>query len=157
MIAIALLYFNFFTSLYVEAFLIGVFPIWAEVIASTITKVEPAREKRKSLLYIDAIIDMLVFILVPAAWCYTVLKPSAYEATHIAIFIIFGASRLVNFVKNGLSKEGTFSGLPVTYTGYIWLVVVLLAELQFHYFSYLIIALAGFAMVFKKIQIHPSR
>ncbi len=131
------------------SFLIGVLPIWLEVLASNLTKVEPARERRLNIKIIDNIVDGIVFILVPAIWYSVHQGPDAPILIFVLIFALAGIWRLVKFVKNGLS-ENFFVGLPVTYTGYLWPLLILMEKIPHHNLLILILA---WAMNSKHIKI----
>lgn len=132
----------------ISSILIGVLPIWFEVLASFLTKVEPSQEGRLGIRIIDNIVDGIVFILIPAVWY------SHFQGTIVTtfIFIIAGIWRLVKFVKNGLSKN-YFTGLPVTYTGYVWPALILLNQFPYHNFILIILA---WAMNSKHIKIKAA-
>ncbi len=155
--AICLIYFDVLPSVYAQAFFIGIFPIWAEVVASYITKIEPARVKQKKLLYIDAATDLFTFILVPCLWYLIVLQTHMFDLVAIMLFVVCGAYRLIRFVKQGLDDDGMFRGLPVTYTGYLWIVVATSVNFMFFYLPSIVIILAGLAMVSRRIRLRPSR
>lgn len=148
-------------SLPLQAFLIGIFPIWSEVLASYTTNVEPARVQNKFLIYLDGVMDVFVFILVPSFWFWLVTGKTQIEFFGLLIFFCCGFFRIIRFITKGLNREGKFSGLPVTYTGYIWIVLIGIYEMNIaglsSYLSLVLLVIVSIAMVTKKIQISPSR
>jgi hypothetical protein len=138
-----------------QAFLVGICPIWFEVIASYVTKVEPAKEKRRKWVVADAIADATAFIILPALWYF----PFTESASKLALvfFISSGIARITRFVMEGLNPAGSFEGLPVTYTGYLWCVLVLISNIESNYGPAILLVIISVAMVTKQIQIRPSR
>lgn len=141
-------------NIYSQAFLIGILPIWAEVLTSQRLKVEPAYEHRFLVRSIDNLVDLICFILIPPLWFYA--KVSIVDTQAIMLFMILGTGRLVYFVKKGLDPDGYFIGLPVTYTGYIWVVLVGVAALNLELLVNGIIILFAILMVSPFIRIKPS-
>jgi hypothetical protein len=127
------------SSTLIQAFFIGILPIWVEVAISLILKVEPSQEKRKSILFLDAAIDAFSFLLVPAFWFYT----QNYQVWPIAIFVLSGLWRLQNFLRLGLVSNQYFIGVPVTYMGYLWILVILIPNQMI---QNILIVMAGFSM-----------
>jgi hypothetical protein len=134
------------------SFLIGVLPIWFEVLASFLTKIEPAREQRFIIKTIDNLVDSVVFILMPAIW-YSFFQK--IDLT-IIIFILAGIWRLIKFVR--LKKVGDFFiGLPVTYTGYIWPILILTNKIAYHNILLIILAWAMNSQLIKiKVPIYET-
>jgi hypothetical protein len=113
------------TSFYLQAFLVGILPIWAEVLASFLQKVEPARATSVWFLKSDALVDGLVFLIFPSMWFFHMYPTVNYFLIFSnMIFIVAGIYRILRFLKTGLTADGSFIGLPVTYTGYQWLLYV---------------------------------
>lgn len=142
-----------------QALAVGVFPIWVEVVASFFTRVEPAREKNRRLLQADAAADIFCFLLAPLGWYLSSRQqqdPFIYAAS--LVFLTCGLYRICRFLKKGLSKDGYFSGLPVTYTGYLWPILVLLPENAWGKSLVAIsLAIVSWAMVSSHISIKASR
>lgn len=130
------------------SFFIGVLPIWMEVLTSFLTKVEPSREKNITLKIIDNVVDGMVFILIPAIW-YSISQELSIATF---IFVIAGILRLVKFVRNGLSGN-FFIGLPVTYTGYVWPLLILMNQIPYHN---IILVILAWAMNSKHIKIKAT-
>lgn len=137
-----------------EAFVIGVLPIWLEVSATLLTKVEPSRVQSRPLLRADAIVDASTFLFVPVIW-YWRLDPTPGVFTSIALcaFLISGLWRIGRFLKTGLTAQGEFVGLPVTYTGYVWPVLAVLNEGGWRNASAIFLLPLAWAMVSKRIRI----
>ena len=131
-----------------SSLLIGVLPIWFEVLVSFITKIEPSREGRLTIKIIDNVVDGIVFIIIPAVWYSYFHGPNFITY----IFVSAGIWRLINFVKKGLMGN-YFTGLPVTYTGYVWPVLILLNQFPYHNFILIILA---WAMNSKHIKIKAT-
>ncbi|MGE5086107.1 MAG: hypothetical protein ACM3MG_07365 [Bacillota bacterium] len=144
-------------GLYLQAFLIGVLPIWSEVFVSFLLKYEPAREKQKNLLLIDAIVDGLVFVIIPVGWLWFALNPGDIFLFPLLCFLGAGIYRLVRFLKGGLSDRGYFQGLPVTYTGYVWLPLSYLCAVKLSWLAIVILLVLSFLMATKKEFIKASR
>lgn len=142
---------------YLQGLLIGVLPIWSEVLASFLLKYEPARENNKSLLLVDAIVDGLVFVIVPVGWFWFMLKPDGVLLFPLLCFLGAGMYRLIRFFKSGLSGKGYFQGLPVTYTGYIWLPLVFVLNFKLPWLAAAILVASSFLMATKKEFIKASR
>ena len=140
-------------SLYLEAFLLGILPIWSEVLASNITKTEPSLEKDRNKLYLDGVLDALVFIIIPSVWYYLSLAESTDEKIALIFFIFCGLTRLFQFVRKGLNHDGYFRGLPVTYTGYMWLVLALLKNYEANKAASITLVLVSILMITNKIKI----
>ncbi len=132
----------------VNSFFIGVLPIWLEVLTSFLTKVEPSRETRLNFKILDNVVDGITFIITPAIW-YSLVQGLDVA---IIIFILAGLWRLIKFVKNGLT-ENCFIGLPVTFTGYVWPLLILMSKIPYH--NLLLIILA-WAMNSKHIRIKAT-
>lgn len=145
------------SSIWIQAFLIGIFPIWIEVLASSITRTEPARTRNKFLLYLDGVIDLFVFIVIPAIWFWSSTVKTEILFLVLVMFIGCGFFRIIRFMVKGLNSEGKFSGLPVTYTGYVWIIMMGLDHLKLSYLSFVFLIIVSLAMITKKIQISPSR
>lgn len=146
---LSLTYFK--NTAFMSSLLIGVFPIWAEVIASYITKVEPSKERRLKIKISDNVVDGIVFILIPAIW-YFKTQGQNFIIIFILIFIIAGIWRLIKFVKTGLI-ENYFTGLPVTYTGYVWPLLILMQKIPYHN---IILVILAWAMNSKHIKIKAT-
>lgn len=150
--------FLFTKQFLLQSALIGVLPIWSEVAASTLTKVEPAREQRQFLLRIDALIDVTVFLLVPAAWFALKVSANFIVLLGLCFFIFCGIWRILRFLKTGLDQSGSFQGLPVTYTGYLWPVLCLLPQTTIGDLITVVLLIAlSYAMISSKIRIKASR
>jgi hypothetical protein len=153
---IGLLSIYFHSSPYIQAASIGVLPIWFEVFSCYFLKIEPARETNAKILLIDAIVDAWCFLILPPLWLIHAFSFTVAEYLTLILFTIAGLYRLHRFLKTGL-KNGQFEGLPVTYTGYFWIIAVFL--LIHDYNSVVIFLLIGlsFAMITKRIKINPSQ
>lgn len=145
-------------SPYFAAFSIAILPIWAEVAVCWITKVEPAREKSRVKLRIDAAIDATCFLALPCLWfLHWSLTPSVYLVAALAIFFFAGIYRLLQFLKNGLNSDGKFSGLPLTYTGYMWIVLVFIENNLILPLDIILLLSLAFLMLYSKLKIPASR
>ncbi|MFM6928631.1 MAG: hypothetical protein ACKOX6_09210 [Bdellovibrio sp.] len=144
-------------DIYLQGFLIGVLPIWSEVFASFLLKYEPAREGNKSLLLVDAVVDGLVFVIVPVGWFWFTLQPEAILIVPLLVFLGAGMYRLFRFLKRGLAQSGYFQGLPVTYTGYVWLLLIYLVEVKLFWLALAILLTLSFLMATPKEFIKASR
>lgn len=154
LLGLAIIAFNPELSLYLHAFLIGILPIWSEVLASRITNIEPAQEKNKKWLWVDALIDAWVFLFVPSGWFFWVANENTpLRISALFIFVMSGLWRLYHFVKKGLSLDGYFRGLPVTYTGYLWLLLILLKNNNLQSLIEPFLFLISWGMVTPKIKI----
>jgi hypothetical protein len=144
-----------------QAFLIGIFPIWSEVLASYLTKIEPARVQNRFLVYLDGVIDLFVFIFIPSFWFWMASGKAPIVFFGLLLFVCCGFFRIIRFVTKGLNSEGNFSGLPVTYTGYLWIVLIGIYQMKLgslsSYLFLVLLVIVSIAMVTKKIQISPSR
>src|SRR5512135_3517745 len=97
--------------LVVRAFVVGVLPIWGEVAASFLLKVEPARERSRKWLLSDAIADALAFLVVPSLWFWLVASQhSWYLAATLLFFVAAGIWRIIRFLRFGLDASGYFQG-----------------------------------------------
>jgi len=128
---------------------LGILPVWAEVVASLVTKTEPGREGRFGVRLIDNLVDGYVFILVPSLW-WAYFHPAAWG---LLLFVPAGVFRLQRFVRRGLSAAGMFEGLPVTYTGYLWVVLQLVDH---YWFTQIAFSVMGLLMVSFWIKVKPS-
>jgi hypothetical protein len=133
--------------------LLGILPIWFEIATTAWTGIEPARETRKAWRWMDAVVDGLVFVWVPTG-LFLREHPESFGVS-LFVFAAAGTFRLVRFVGKGLGPTGTFSGLPVTYTGYVWLLVAW-GWPHIQWISLIWFAL-GIAMVYPGIRMRPSR
>ncbi len=108
---------------YAAAAAIGILPIWLELAATRLTGCEPSLEKRLLWRAVDNGVDAASLVVLPAAWfaCVTRLGWPAYAG--LAVFAGCGLFRLIRFVRKGLLGDQFFEGLPVTYTGYAWVVL----------------------------------
>ncbi len=141
----------------VQAFLIGIAPIWSEVLISQLTNIEPAREKRQALLITDALVDIISFILVPMIWYFNLNKPSSYLVqVSLTLFLLSGIFRILRFLRNGLDDRGYFSGLPVTYTGYTWILITAVNNFDSTYIPTTLLICLSWAMLSKHIKIPAS-
>lgn len=119
-------------SRFLQALWIGILPIWLEVGITLSTGVEPSLETRPAWKRADACADLIAFVLVPSFWFlgWVIREKSAFELVAIgagvAAFVFCGFYRVIRFVRNGLVDGQFFVGLPVTYTGYLWLVLTVL-------------------------------
>jgi hypothetical protein len=136
--------------------LLGILPIWLEVLASTLKRVEPAREQRQAWKLADLIADACSFVLVPCAWLLMSADGSVMILTGVSLFFCAGLYRLMRFYKTGLIG-GTFLGLPVTYTGYIWVVEIFLVQRNNHIIILITLALAAWLMTTRRVRIKPSQ
>lgn len=143
---------------YLQAFLIGVLPIWSEVLASRLTRVEPARETRSSLLFADALADSTSFLIAPAIWFLNLTAQHApFVLAALVLFVGAGLFRIYRFLRQGLDANGYFTGLPVTYTGYVWIILIGAGSWDLNTLPALVLALLSWAMVSKRIRIRASR
>ncbi len=141
----------------VQAFLIGVIPIWSEVLMSRLTNIEPAREKRKLLLFIDALADIASFLLAPVIWYFNFDKPSSYLVQiALILFLLTGIFRILIFLRNGLDGNGCFTGLPVTYTGYVWILLTAVNAISPTYVPAMLLICLSWAMLSKHIKIRAG-
>ena len=142
-----------------QATFIGILPIWFEVIASTLTKVEPARENRRSFLIADALIDISVFLLIPSAWFAWNRPQHPLHLVCLGVFVFCGIWRIHRFLKIGLDHTGSFQGLPVTYTGYLWPVLFLISENipSGQIVSGMLLLATSYAMISSRLRIKASR
>jgi len=137
------------------AAVLGILPIWFEVAASRALDIEPGFESRKVFRALDALVDAVVFVLVPAFWYLTVTARDWPVWTAVLGFVFCGIFRLIRFALQGLSADGQFEGLPVTYTGYLWPLIVALERISI-WLPIPMILLASAAMVSHRIRISPS-
>lgn len=144
-------------SVYLQAFLIGILPIWSEVLASRITRVEPSLEKSKKWLIADAVVDALVFLIVPGGWFLWMTHEARFvEGAAVLIFVLGGVWRLINFTRTGLNTDGYFRGLPVTYTGYLWILLILCRSVNGEWLVAPLLLLVTWAMITRRIKIKVS-
>ncbi len=141
---------------YLQSFVIGILPIWLEVLASTLLRYEPSREKNPLWLRLDAVIDTVTFVVVPTIWFCSVSEPRGLFLG-LVVFVTSGCARILRFLENGLSSEGAFTGLPVTYTGYLWSIFVFFEDQNFTVLTLAFLFTASWAMLSKNIKIKASR
>jgi phosphatidylserine synthase len=141
----------------VVAATVGVLPIWLESAATRLTGCEPSLEKRLLWKVVDNGIDAMSFVLLPVAWFASVTCLGWPAYVGLITFACCGIFRLIRFVRGGLLSEQFFEGLPVTYTGYAWIVLVILDRWEQTWIALaLLLALSG-AMVSTRIHIRRTQ
>jgi hypothetical protein len=142
---------------YVVAAAIGVLPIWLELAATRLTGCEPSLEKRPLWKVVDNGIDAISFVVLPVAWFASVTRLGWPAYLGLVTFTCCGFFRLIRFVRKGLISDRFFEGLPVTYTGYSWVVLAVLDRWQQSWIALvLLLALSG-AMVSTRIRIRRTQ
>ena len=153
-------------SPFLQALWIGIIPIWLEVGMTLSSGVEPSLETRTGWRWADACADLLAFILVPSFWFleWVSREKSGVElaviGAGIAAFVFCGFYRVIRFVRNGLVDGQFFVGLPVTYTGYLWLVLTVLIYTLGRasvFVGSVLLLIAAYAMVTHRIQIRRTQ
>jgi hypothetical protein len=136
---------------------IGVLPIWLELAATRLSGYEPSLEKRPLWRVVDNSIDAVSFVLVPVAWfaCVTRLGWPAYVG--LVAFAGCGIFRLIRFVREGLLSDQFFEGLPVTYTGYAWVVLAALDQWEQTWIALALLLALSWAMVSTRIHIRRTQ
>ena len=136
---------------------IGVLPIWLELAATRLTGCEPSLEKRPLWKAVDNGVDAVSFVLLPVAWfaCVTCLGWPAYGG--LAVFAGCGLYRLIRFVRKGLLSEQFFEGLPVTYTGYAWVVLAAIDQWDQPWIALALLLTLSYAMVSTRIRIRRTQ
>lgn len=131
----------------------GILPIWLEVLASKFTRIEPSRETRSSWKIIDFFSDLCVFVLIPPL-IFLWASDSTFELRlAVLCFVGLGLLRLLRFLKCGL-RDGYLVGLPVTYTGYLWLPLFYVAQWN-SWIACIILLGVSFWMVSERFKIKP--
>jgi hypothetical protein len=143
--------------IFIQGFAIGVLPIWSEALASRLLKFEPAREVQKYWLYVDAATDIAVFLMAPLVWLCLSSSGGFLLQFGMTVFLAAGLFRIGRFLKSGLDSSGYFQGLPVTYTGYIWPIMMLAPSNWLAQIATAILLAAGVAMVLPHRFIKASR
>ena len=136
---------------------IGILPIWLELAATRLTGREPSLEKRLLWKVLDNGCDAVSFVLLPVAWfaCVTRLGWPAYAG--LAAFAGCGTFRLVRFVRKGLVSDQFFEGLPVTYTGYAWVVLAAIDQWGQPWVALALLLCLSYAMVSTRIRIRRTQ
>jgi hypothetical protein len=155
LIGIGIAYF-YPSQLTLQGATLGLAPIWLEVIACHLAKVEPGRETRNFWLSLDAVTDIVVFLLLPALWFNLAFLPSWWVIAATFGFVGAGLCRIYRFLKTGLVR-GAFEGLPVTYTGYFWGVGAFLRRAQLTDLSVIVMVFLSVSMIHRGIRIRPSQ
>jgi len=119
---------NIVSALWPQAFFIGILPIWLEVLCSTLLKVEPSQEKNRLILYLDAVVDSISFLFIPCWWFFM----NGGDLIPLLVFIVSGIWRLQNFLRKGLVNGKYFVGVPVTYMGYLWMILIFIPNHLIH-------------------------
>lgn len=147
---------------YIIAFILGILPIWSEVLTTKITKIEPALTKSKKWLVIDALVDAFSFVLIPSSWFgihtikQTISVNQKMQLLALFAFVACGLWRLIQFVRTGLNKDNYFRGVPVTYMGYLWILLILLENLNLQILTSFVLLLASWSMISKHIKVKVS-
>jgi hypothetical protein len=141
-------------SLWVGAAGLGILPIWLELLTTWATGVEPSLEPRKLWRYADAVVDILVFAVIPAFWVGVQFPSLGFD---LCVFTFAGVYRVVHFLRKGLVGGLYFEGLPITYTGYLWLPLVLLLERGIALFALVLLYTASFLMVWTRLKIKRTQ
>lgn len=150
--------FFYFPSLrpYLQTAILGIAPIWLELLACKLFQVEPGAERRKNWRLMDAAADSFSFLLMPVAvfLALTCLDPGTHWSLPLSagVFLAAGLFRIARFLREGLT-DGCFLGLPVTYTGYLWPLLAFLVDKKLAWMACFLLLLFAWLMVWKKLKL----
>jgi hypothetical protein len=153
----AALWAGFYGPAFLVAWAIGILPIWSELVATRLTGCEPSTEDRLLWKIIDNCIDAASFVLLPVAWFASVTRLGWPAYIGLAAFAGCGIYRLVRFVRKGLASNQFFEGLPVTYTGYAWVVLAAVDWWNQPWVAFVLLTGLSYAMVSTRIRIRRTQ
>jgi phosphatidylserine synthase len=97
--------------------------------------------------------DAVSFVWIPPLFLWS--KGTPFIQLALAGFIAAGSFRLLRFLKHGLI-DGAFVELPVTYTGYFWILGIFLIKLDWNSLVGICLLFLSSAMVSRQLRINPS-
>jgi len=101
-----------------------VFCVWADVLIAYVAR-RRLWEKSDSSLQLEGMADFICFVVAPGLLAFMQV-PAPSTCIALLIFILAGAYRIARFNVEGLI-DGKYAGLPVTYNGYIFPLLSLIA------------------------------
>ena len=136
------------------AFGIGVLPLWLELLAAWITRCDPSLETRPPWRYADAAVDTVCFVLIPSFWLGLQYPVLGFD---LLVFASSGLYRILRFLRYGLVAGRYFEGLPVSYTGYLWMGLVMLLRKDWIVPAMGLLYVTSFFMVWSRLKIRRAQ
>lgn len=131
----------------IAAAIIGILPIIIQALGEKYFRNKAVDTKHLRMASVAT--DLVVFLISPVVFVF-VHSPELFEALALVFFFLVGCARLVRILNQ---KPDGDVGLPVVYTGYLWVPVIFLLSKDLGAVSAALVVATALAMISPQIKI----